>query len=69
MGSGLTLADAGSGVAAGGAGSLLQVEAVAAAAHAQCVHLVPALPEAARALALRNTAKAEAKYHRLGSRI
>jgi hypothetical protein len=52
-GSRLTLADAGRGVAAGGAGALLQVEAAAAAAHAERVRLVPALPEAPRALALR----------------
>ena len=49
----LTLADAGGGVAAGGAGALLQVEAAAAAADAQRVGLVPALAEAPRTLGLR----------------
>lgn len=48
----LTLADAGRGVAAGGAGALLQVKAAAAAAHAQRVRLVPALAETSRTLAL-----------------
>lgn len=52
----LTLADAGRGVAAGGAGALLQVEGAAAAAHAQRVRLVPALAEAAGTLPLRATA-------------
>ena len=49
----LTLADAGGGVAAGGAGALLEVEAATAAADAERVRLVPALAEAARTLPLR----------------
>jgi len=54
----LTLADAGGGVAAGGAGALLEVEAAAAAADAERVRLVPALAEAARTLPLRATTTA-----------
>jgi len=46
----IVLADAGGGVAARGAGALLQVEAAPAAADAQRVRLVPALAEAARSL-------------------
>jgi len=49
------LADAGGGVAAGGAGALLEVEAPAAAADAERVRLVPALAEAPRTLALHST--------------
>jgi hypothetical protein len=53
----LTLADAGGGVTAGGAGALLEVEAAAAAADAERVRLVPALAEAARTLTLRATTR------------
>jgi hypothetical protein len=55
-----TLADAGGGVAARGAGALLEVEAPAAAPDAERVRLVPALAEAARALPLRATTTAAA---------
>jgi hypothetical protein len=58
---GLTLADAGGGVAAGRAGALLEVEAAAAAAHAERVRLVPALTEAARTLPLRTRNAANRK--------
>jgi len=46
----VVLADAGGGVAARGAGALLEVEAAAAAADAERVGLVPALAETAGTL-------------------
>ena len=54
----LTLADVGGGVAAGGTGALLEVEATAVAANAERVCLVPAHAEAARTLPLQATTTA-----------